>query len=313
MEPNMSWLDRQSFLGDDAENRLAALTVGIVGLGGGGSHVAQQLAHVGVGGFVVVDDDRIDETNLNRLVGGTRADVDAAARKVDIAARVILGVNPDARVVTVAARWQAAIDALRHCDVIFGCVDNVRGKDELEAFCRRLLMPYIDQGMDVHPAGGGFLVAGQVVLSVTGAPCLRCLGVVTDEALDQEARNYGAAGGKPQVVWPNGVLASTAVGLFMQLVTPWNAAAAAGACLEYDGNAHTAVASERMRRLRDRPCPHRPTAELGDPSFDIRRALDGAGPAAETGNPGQTDQGAVPGDSAATVPWWSRVLRRLRA
>lgn len=54
-----------------------------------------------------------------------------------------------------------------------------------------------------------------------GGPCLRCLGIVTEETLDEEGRNYGAAGGKPQVVWPNGLLASTAVGLFMPLVTPW--------------------------------------------------------------------------------------------
>jgi hypothetical protein len=37
-----------------------------------------------------------------------------------------------------------------------------------------------------------------------------------------EAEKYGAAGSRPQVVWPNGVLASTAVGLAVQLLTPWH-------------------------------------------------------------------------------------------
>lgn len=267
----MSWLDRQSFLGADSEGRLADLTVGIVGLGGGGSHVAQQLAHVGVGGFVLLDDDRIDETNLNRLVGATRADVEAAALKIDITSRVIRAVNPQSRVTAAPKKWQEEIGALRTCDVVFGCIDNVRGKDELEDFCRRLLLPYIDQGMDVHAVGVGHLVAGQVVLSLPGAPCLRCLGVVTAEALTDEARNYGAAGGKPQVVWPNGVLASSAVGLFMQLVTPWHVSGDAGECLEYDGNLQTIERSERFRRLRGRPCPHRSADSLGDPAFDVRR------------------------------------------
>jgi len=266
----MSWLDRQSFLGDDSDARLAALTVGIVGLGGGGSHVVQQLAHVGIGGFVLIDDDRIDDTNLNRLVGGTHDDVHDATLKIEIAARIVRGVNPNARVLPVANKWQQAIDDLRQCDVVFGCVDNVRGKDELEAFCRRLLMPYIDQGMDVHELGDCYLIAGQVVLSVPGSPCLRCLGVVTEEALAEEGRNYGAAGGKPQVIWPNGVLASTAVGLLMQLVAPWHASTATGACLEYDGNAQTIVSSDKMNRLRARPCSHRPTVDLGNPTFDIR-------------------------------------------
>ena len=67
----MSRLDRQSFLGATSEQKLAGLTMGLVGLGGGGSHVAQQLAHLGIGRFVLVDPDVVEETNLNRLVGGT--------------------------------------------------------------------------------------------------------------------------------------------------------------------------------------------------------------------------------------------------
>ena len=94
----MSWLDRQSFLGADSDEVLACLTVGLVGLGGGGSHVAQQLAHVGVGHFVVIDDDTIAETNLNRLVGGTLKDVQHAASKIDIAERVIRAINPTATI-----------------------------------------------------------------------------------------------------------------------------------------------------------------------------------------------------------------------
>lgn len=296
----MSWLDRQSFLGSDSEERLAALNVAIVGLGGGGSHVTQQLAHVGVGNFVLVDDDSIDETNLNRLVGGTRQDVEKQMLKVDIAARVIRAVNPAARVMRCPELWQVAADAIRGCDVVFGCVDNVRSKDELEAFCRRLLIPYIDQGMDVHSVNDRFLIAGQVVLSVPGAPCLRCLGVVTNTALEEEGRNYGAAGGKPQVVWPNGVLASTAVGLFMQLVTPWHAASETGACLEYDGNLHSIRASDRMARRRARPCDHHSITDLGDPAFDVRKLE-----ASTVIDATSQTRGAVP------APWWMKLLRWL--
>jgi len=52
----------------------------------------------------------------------------------------------------------------------------------------------------VHEIGAEFLIAGQVVLSSPGYPCLRCLGIVTDAALEQEAKRYGAAGSRPQVV-----------------------------------------------------------------------------------------------------------------
>lgn len=117
-----------------SDETLDGLTVGIVGLGGGGSHVTQQIGHVGVGGFVLLDDDCIDETNLNRLVGGTREVVTRGARKFEIAERVIRAENPE-------ARWQESLDLLLGCDVVFGCLDNVRGKDDLEAHCRRVMIP----------------------------------------------------------------------------------------------------------------------------------------------------------------------------
>ncbi len=272
----MSWLDRQSFLGPQSERRLGEVTVGLVGLGGGNSHVAQQLAHVGIGNFVLVDEDRISLTNLNRLIGGTWWYVLKRAVKVEIMRRMIKAINPKARVEIYRKQWQLVGDALKCCDVIVGGLDNVRGKDELDAFCRRFLIPYIDQGMDVHKleAGHGHLVAGQVVLSQPGSPCLRCLGIVTEEALAEEARKYGAAGGRPQVVWSNGVLASLAVGLVVQMVTPWNRRARAGAYLTFDGNTGLVSEADRFRRWSAPSCPHYPPAAVGDLSFDIRRYVE---------------------------------------
>ena len=60
---------RQSFLGADAEERIARCTVAVPGLGGGGSHVVQQLAHIGFQNYIIYDGDRVEESNLNRLVG----------------------------------------------------------------------------------------------------------------------------------------------------------------------------------------------------------------------------------------------------
>lgn len=267
----MSWLDRQSFLGANSDDVLANTTIGIIGLGGGGSHVAQQLAHVGIGRFVLIDPDTIEDTNLNRLVGGTLADVKRSTAKVEIAKRLIKDVRPDAKVKAVKAEWQTATDKLKRCDVILGGVDSVRAKNELDAFCRRFLIPYIDQGMDVHGEAGKHLIAGQVILSCPGRACLQCFGLVTEAALTEEGRNYGAAGGKPQVVWPNGVLASTAVGLVMQLVTPWFETPTDSAYLEYDGNLGTMTPSYRMKLMAEKSCAHYPSGERGDPMFDVRK------------------------------------------
>jgi hypothetical protein len=193
----MSWLDRQSFLGANSEQRLAEMTVGLVGLGGGNSHVAQQLAHAGVGHFVLADADHVSLTNLNRLIGGTWWYVLKRTAKVMIMKRMILAINPKARVEIHCEQWQLVGDALKHCEVIVGGLDNVRGKDELDAFCRRFLIPYVDQGMDVHKlrGGHGHLVAGQVVLSEPGArACVAWESLPTPRWLKNHANMVPPAG-----------------------------------------------------------------------------------------------------------------------
>jgi len=263
--------ERQSFLGEDSNTILADLRVAIVGLGGGGSHIVQQLAHIGVGHFLLVDDDRVEESNLNRLVGATAADVRRSAWKTTIAARVIRRVHPSAKVVVERARWQENAELLRSCDVIFGCIDSFAGRAELETIARRYLIPYIDIGMDVHERGKRFSISGQVVLSMPGKACLRCMNIVRPDLLVAEARKYGASGGKPQVVWPNGVLASMAVGVMMQLVTPWHDDHKLLYLLEYDGNIPEVHPASSTGFLATLDCPHysRPI-DLGDPWYGRR-------------------------------------------
>ena len=91
-------LDRQSFLGKNSASVLDGTRVAIVGLGGGGSHIAQQLGHLGVGEFVLIDQDVVEDSNLNRLVGATQQDVVRCTSKASVAGRVIVGVNARARI-----------------------------------------------------------------------------------------------------------------------------------------------------------------------------------------------------------------------
>jgi len=140
---------RQSFLGEHSDHLLKETTAGVIGVSGGGSHVCQQLAHIGVGSYVIVDPQAIEDTNLNRLVGGTAADVSARTTKVDIAKRLIRGIRPDAHIEAYEDDWRNVAESLRNCDVVFGCVDSYRERNELERQVRRYLTPYIDIGMDV--------------------------------------------------------------------------------------------------------------------------------------------------------------------
>src|SRR5215469_15661793 len=103
---NRGDFSRQSFLGPDSEKQFAHTRVVIVGLGGGGSHIAQQLAHIGVGNFALIDPQDMEDSNLNRLVGATEWDVANKTPKVEIASRLITGVRPWATVRTAKEEWQ---------------------------------------------------------------------------------------------------------------------------------------------------------------------------------------------------------------
>jgi molybdopterin/thiamine biosynthesis adenylyltransferase len=259
-------LDRQNFLGKNSALVLEGSRVAVVGLGGGGSHIAQQLSHLGVGEFVLIDPDIVEDTNLNRLVGATQQDVDSGAMKASVAARLIAGVNPGTRVQIETKQWQMCAVALRSCDVIFGCVDSIGEPAQLETTARRYLVPYIDIGMDVHMAKEGFFLGGQVAVSLPGGPCLRCMGIVTDRALEVEAQQYGAAGGRPQVVWPNDLLASIAVGFFIRLMSPWYDVQDLPILVEFDGNSQSVFPSKKLPYLAGRSCGHFADLEdLGDP------------------------------------------------
>jgi len=255
---------RQSFLGTDSQERIARCTVGVAGGGGGGSHVIQQLAHIGFQRYVVYDGDVVEDSNLNRLVGAKTVDAAAETPKLHIAKMMIYGLQARARVQGFAGRWQDNPEPLRECRIVFGCVDSYQGRYELEVACRRYLMHYIDIGMDVHGENPP-VIGGQIVLSSPGGPCMRCMGFLTDEKLAEEAARYGKAGARPQVVWPNGVLASTAVGLAVDLVTDWTRRPLTHEYLVYDGNAGEVKRSLTLRKFEFRGCPHFPDGEVGDP------------------------------------------------
>jgi hypothetical protein len=256
---------RQTFLGDGAQALIEGAVVGVVGLGGGGSHIVQQLAHIGFLRYVIYDPDVVEESNLNRLVGATESDVPERRLKIDIAKRVIGGLQSKAVVEAYAQRWQEKSESLRACDLIFGCLDGFSERRELEAMARRFLTPLIDVGMDVHSVGDEPpRMGGQIILSIPGGPCMFCLGFLNERTIAREGERYGDAGSRPQVVWPNGVLASTAVGIALDLLTNWARAQLEVVYLEYDGNSGTLQPSSRIQYRPEGACPHYPKDGVGD-------------------------------------------------
>lgn len=111
-------------LSEDEQLRLLASTVAIVGLGCTGCAVTEFLVRAGVGGFILIDADRYDETNLNRQLYARISTI--GQFKVLAARSAILDVNPDAAVKTHTAFLtpENAEELLRPCNLIINGLDD---------------------------------------------------------------------------------------------------------------------------------------------------------------------------------------------
>jgi len=188
----LGWFDRQvDALGVDGHARLQALTVGVVGLGGVGSLVSAQLAHLGVGDLVLVDGDRLEPSNVSRVLGATTADASSSWSKVDIAARYIdqLGLPVSVRRVPSHLIGEAQLRVLRGCDVIFSCVDRHTPRALLNRLAYQALIPVVDLGVGFRVDPTKRLVgdAGRVVVVGPGRPCMACWGILNPAQLQLEA------------------------------------------------------------------------------------------------------------------------------
>jgi hypothetical protein len=177
---------------------LEGLKVGVVGCSGTGSPVVEQLARNGVGRFVLVDPDRIEEKNLNRILNSTNADARAGTPKVDVAKRMIDALEFDTEVETYTATLfdPTVVRALADCDILFGCMDTIDGRHLLNKLATFYLIPYFDLGVKIEADGVGGVdqVCGSVHYLKPGGSSLLSRGVYT---LDQ-VRASGLARTDPQ-------------------------------------------------------------------------------------------------------------------
>lgn len=260
--------NRQSFLGLYSQNTIQNIRIGIIGLGGGGSHIVQQLAHLGIQKYVLFDYDSVDESNLNRMIGARQSDLNPPQKKIVVAKRLIDSLHADAEVKIIEDNWANSPENLQECDIVFGCVDSYISRRDIESECRRYLIPYIDIGMDVyndHNQEPPSMV-GQIIVSIPGKICMHCMGFINETNLAKEAAKYGAVGGRPQVVWSNGVLASQAVGLFIELITGWSGRKEICLYYGFDGNQGTLSFHPRLKFI-EKPCLHYRIQDVGPPTF----------------------------------------------
>jgi len=138
--------------GDNLHHLLSCLRVGVVGCSGTGSPTIEQLARLGVGEIVIVDDDLVEYRNLNRIIHATRADAMAGRAKVEVLAETLMRSGLPVKVTPVKQNLlsEEAIRSLAGCDVVFGCMDTHEGRFVLNLLATHYLIPYFDLGVRIN-------------------------------------------------------------------------------------------------------------------------------------------------------------------
>ncbi len=116
-------------LGEEGLERLRQSTVAVFGVGGVGGYAVEALARSGVGALVLVDNDVVCESNINRQIIATHDTVGQS--KVEVARQRVLSINPDCRVTAINAFYLpengGAYDFSAY-DYVIDAIDTVKGK-----------------------------------------------------------------------------------------------------------------------------------------------------------------------------------------
>lgn len=150
--------------GSSMTHALNKLHACIVGVSGTGSVIAEQAARMGFGALTLVDFDRVEHKNLNRILGTTSADAEGAAIKVEVVASAIRRYRPDITVTPVASSIfdRDAVLAAAKADVLFSCVDGAEGRQICDLISQAFFIPLIDMGVTIptrKTTSGGVAVA----------------------------------------------------------------------------------------------------------------------------------------------------------
>lgn len=162
--------------GGAVQAALSRLKFAVVGNGGTGSAVAEQLVRLGARNLALFDPDVLEVTNLTRVYGATRIDV--GRPKVEVLRDHLLRIAPDLKcdVYQQSILDELAARKLAASDVAFGCTDDNAGRIVLSRLASQFLVPVFDCGVLLSSDATGNLTSidGRVTTLCPGAACLVC-------------------------------------------------------------------------------------------------------------------------------------------
>jgi tRNA A37 threonylcarbamoyladenosine dehydratase len=131
-------------IGNEGLEKLKKSKVAIIGIGGVGSFAAEALARAGIGELVLVDDDVICLTNINRQIHALQSTV--GLPKVEAMKKRVFDINPDARVTCFKDFYsEETADKILTGDInyVVDAIDTIKSKIDLIIRCKKLNIPII--------------------------------------------------------------------------------------------------------------------------------------------------------------------------
>lgn len=235
--PFPQFFDRQvRVFGEEFQKTLRKLRVGIVGVGGTGSSVAEQLIRLGIGTIYIFDGESFEQSNINRVYGSRIKD--EGNKKIKIISRLAKEINIGTTIVPFdkPITYESIARELRNCDIVFGCTDDNLGRSILCRLATYYYIPIFDMGVKIDSEDGIIKsIQGRVTTLYPNNACLFCRGrikpaMIASESLEltnpsgaKELRREGyipeLPGTAPSVISFTTTIASTAINEFLNKLT----------------------------------------------------------------------------------------------
>lgn len=232
----------EQLFGAETTKRLSQLSVAIVGVSGTGSPVAEMLYRLGVGELILIDNDKLEERNLNRIYNSTLHDVKEHKYKVHVISEELNRIGLPTKVVPINESLfnPNVVRRVAQCDVVFGCMDAADGRQLLNTLSTFYCLPYFDLGVRLEADGVGGInsVDASVHYLKPGGSTLDQRKAITSSQIETDAlrrrnsKEYekrlkegyikGASSvGSPAVISVNTMIAAAGINDFLARIHPF--------------------------------------------------------------------------------------------
>lgn len=223
---------RQQIFGTGCQQKLNRLTVALVGCGGIGAIFAETLGRLGVKNWILVDPDRLETSNLNRMPAATPTMVEDGCYKVHYVKHLLDRIYPTGANIRAIPDAISNTTSIATADLIVVATDNHASRQLVQEIALKSMRPLVCLGTHIEVKSDGMprMYARVTVPPLGGGWCLMCGNIINlhraalesaPMEIDRLVANAGYLDGidDPAVLWLNNICASTGVGVIHGIVS----------------------------------------------------------------------------------------------